>query len=122
MLAGFLLLAGRVRRPDEELIIQGVLEKRFKRKISSNRLYGDWPARSTPDFTQMSLATGPLLQSAMEFAKTSPDLQHLVWTRPLRRLLVLAGRALEFDEPLLLVGETGLVALVIQSILNGNLA
>lgn len=104
---GFLLLAGRVRRPDEEVVIQGVLEKRFKCKINSARLYGNWPARGEPDFSKMSPATGPLLRAAMEYAKSSSSFNHLVWTRPLRRLVVLAGRALEFDEPLLLVGETG---------------
>lgn len=32
---------------------------------------------------------------------------HIVWTRGMTRLAVLAGRALEFGEPILLVGDTG---------------
>ncbi|XP_065176268.1 midasin-like [Sycon ciliatum] len=104
---GFLLLAGRVRRPDEEVIIRSVLEKRFKCSIDTDRLFGNWSAKSSPVFESMSPATRPVLEAAVGHAQQSESFKHLVWTRPLRRLVVLAGRAMEFDEPLLLVGETG---------------
>lgn len=32
---------------------------------------------------------------------------HIVWTEGMRRLAMLVGRALEFGEPVLLVGDTG---------------
>lgn len=32
---------------------------------------------------------------------------HIVWTKDMRRLLVLVGNALKYEEPVLLVGETG---------------
>lgn len=32
---------------------------------------------------------------------------HIVWTDAMKRLAVLVGRALQFNEPVLLVGETG---------------
>lgn len=35
------------------------------------------------------------------------EFDHLVWTRDMRRLLVLVGNALKYNEPILLVGETG---------------
>lgn len=40
---------------------------------------------------------------------TPKGFEHLVWTASLRRLAVLVGQALKFGEPVLLVGETGLV-------------
>ncbi len=33
--------------------------------------------------------------------------EHIVWTFEMRRVAVLVGKGLEFEEPLLLVGETG---------------
>ena len=36
-----------------------------------------------------------------------PEFGHIVWTFQLRRLAVLIGKALQFKEPILLVGETG---------------
>ncbi|KAH8857575.1 Midasin [Schistosoma japonicum] len=35
------------------------------------------------------------------------DYDHIVWTKDMRRLLVLIGNALKYKEPILLVGETG---------------
>ncbi|MGH0156813.1 UNVERIFIED_CONTAM: hypothetical protein FKN15_059235 [Acipenser sinensis] len=35
------------------------------------------------------------------------EFRHIVWTRGMRRLAVLVGRALAFGEPVLLVGDTG---------------
>lgn len=37
----------------------------------------------------------------------SDEFKHVVWTRDMRRLLVLIGNALKYKEPVLLVGETG---------------
>ena len=33
--------------------------------------------------------------------------EHIVWTFQMRRLAVLIGKGMEFQEPILLVGETG---------------
>lgn len=35
------------------------------------------------------------------------EFRHVVWTRGMRRLAVLVGRALRFGESVLLVGDTG---------------
>lgn len=35
------------------------------------------------------------------------EFRHVVWTYGMRRLAVLAGRALRFGESVLLVGDTG---------------
>ena len=35
--------------------------------------------------------------------------RHIVWTYHMRRMAVLVGQALKFNEPILLIGETGYV-------------
>lgn len=37
----------------------------------------------------------------------SEEFNHIVWTYSMKRLAVLVGRALQFNEAVLLVGETG---------------
>lgn len=38
-LIGYMLLAGRVRRPEEEVTILSTLEKHFKRKVNPEALF-----------------------------------------------------------------------------------
>uniref|UniRef100_A0A674DWW2 Midasin n=1 Tax=Salmo trutta TaxID=8032 RepID=A0A674DWW2_SALTR len=85
---GFMLLAGRVRKPEEASTIQSILEKHFKRTVTSDSL-----------FSEQQLAT--------HIAGVPEEFRHVVWTRGMRRLAVLVGRALRFGESVLLVGDTG---------------
>lgn len=39
LLLGFMLLAGRVRKPEEEVTILSTLEKHFKRKVDPEALF-----------------------------------------------------------------------------------
>ncbi|XP_059144482.1 midasin-like [Physella acuta] len=94
---GYMLLAGRVRKPEEEVIIVEVLEKHFKRKLSTEALFNLTPQTSAPIKT--------LLNSVMN--QGMPEFQHVVWTYNMRRLAVLIGQAIRFKEPVLLVGDTG---------------
>ncbi|XP_077869169.1 midasin [Saccoglossus kowalevskii] len=94
---GYLLLAGKVRRPEEQMVIQEVIEKHIKRRVDPNKLF------TLCDKT--SATTLPILQQVLQ---TPPDgFSHIVWTFGMRRLAVLVGQALRFGEPVLLVGETG---------------
>ena len=94
-----MLLAGRCRNPGECDVIQQVIEKRFKRKIDLGALFGE------PGSRQLSALSGELLSQLT--AAAPAGFSHVVWTQNMRRLAVLAGRALRFGEPVLLVGETG---------------
>ncbi|XP_070589310.1 midasin [Erythrolamprus reginae] len=89
---GFMLLAGRVRKQEEVDIIQRVIEKYFKRKLDLQYLFSE-------ESVKKQLGAG-LPGMDQEFS-------HIVWTQGMRRLAILAGRALEFGEPVLLVGDTG---------------
>uniref|UniRef100_A0A671LK54 Midasin n=1 Tax=Sinocyclocheilus anshuiensis TaxID=1608454 RepID=A0A671LK54_9TELE len=88
---GYMLLAGRVRKPEEALTIQNILEKHFKRTVNPDVLFSE--AQVTSQFS--------------DIAGVPEEFGHVVWTQGMRRLAVLVGRALRFGESVLLVGDTG---------------
>uniref|UniRef100_A0A672UTE4 Midasin n=1 Tax=Strigops habroptila TaxID=2489341 RepID=A0A672UTE4_STRHB len=92
---GFMLLAGRVRKQEEVDVIQSVLEKHFKKEIYPESLFSGESVKKL------------LAKSSMQMSVMDRDFNHIVWTQGMRRLAVLVGRALEFGEPVLLVGDTG---------------
>ena len=98
IVSGYLLLAGKVRSPTEEEVIRVTIEKHFKRQISQSSLFGHGE--------QYSHSTADILTSLL-CSEQLEHYSHLVWTYDLKRLAVLLGRAVRFDEPVLLVGETG---------------
>ncbi|XP_037520220.1 midasin [Rhipicephalus sanguineus] len=81
---GYALLAGRVRRPQEAQLVAEVLSKKFKRQVDPEKLFSGVPCTVAPK-----------------------GFEHLVWTADARRMAYLLQRALQFDEPVLLVGDTG---------------
>lgn len=91
---GFLLLAGRVRKQEEEDVIIKVLKKCFKKEVVPETLFSTVNVQK--QLEKLSVKTG-----------VTDDFSHIVWTQGMRRLAVLVGRALEFGEPILLVGDTG---------------
>ncbi|NXT02789.1 MDN1 protein, partial [Jacana jacana] len=92
---GFMLLAGRVRKQEEVDVIQSVLEKHFKKKLYPESLFSGESVKKL------------LAKSSTQTSVMDRDFNHIVWTQGMRRLVVLVGRALEFGEPVLLVGDTG---------------
>ncbi|XP_068698835.1 midasin-like [Montipora foliosa] len=98
---GYMLLAGRCRNPSECAVIQEVIELHMKRKINPNLLFGD------PESMELSPGVAGLMGQVTTCTPFLEGFEHIVWTDSMRRLAVLAGRALQFKEPVLLVGETG---------------
>ncbi|XP_063830768.1 midasin-like [Ostrinia nubilalis] len=94
---GYLVLAGKVRQSDERKIIEDVIEKHIKRKVCPDNLFS--LHQTTSPVTKAILQT-ILNNQLVEFA-------HVVWTYNMRRLGVLIAKAFTFNEPVLLVGETG---------------
>ncbi|PVV04460.1 hypothetical protein BB560_001040 [Smittium megazygosporum] len=97
---GYMLLGERVRKPSEKLEIKSVLEKVFRSKIDPLDLY-----------SAESLLKSKEYQNLMEAKKRSESNRHLiedvVWTFAMRRLFILTSLCLSFNDPVLLVGETG---------------
>uniref|UniRef100_A0A8C4UIL8 Midasin n=1 Tax=Falco tinnunculus TaxID=100819 RepID=A0A8C4UIL8_FALTI len=92
---GFMLLAGRVRKQEEVDVIQRVLEKHFKKTLHPECLFSGESVKKLLD------------KSSTQMSVMDRDFNHIVWTQGMRRLAILVGRALEFGEPVLLVGDTG---------------
>ncbi|CAH8610286.1 unnamed protein product [Schistosoma haematobium] len=97
---GYLLLAGRVRNPAEIQIVTDVIESVFKRKVTESRLF------------DLNESTSPVVYEFLQPVLNKETVcctgfDHIVWTKDMRRLLVLVGNALKYEEPVLLVGETG---------------
>ncbi|XP_007570662.1 midasin isoform X2 [Poecilia formosa] len=92
---GYMLLAGRVRKQEEEAVILEILQKHFKRTVNPDSLFSQKQLIS-----QFNPAVGSVAAVPEEF-------RHVVWTQSLRRMAVLLGRALRFGESVLLVGDTG---------------
>uniref|UniRef100_A0A7N6BG26 Midasin n=1 Tax=Anabas testudineus TaxID=64144 RepID=A0A7N6BG26_ANATE len=90
---GYMLLAGRVRKPEEEATIKSILEKHFKRTVNPENLFSQ--KQVTTQFSELCVNM------------TTTEFRHVVWTDGMRRLAVLVGRALRFGESVLLVGDTG---------------
>ncbi|KAK3722115.1 AAA ATPase midasin [Vermiconidia calcicola] len=90
---GFMLLAERVRKPEERQALKDVIEKVMSTngphvRIDENVLY--------------AMDNSEILQ----YQRSSSD-QGIVWTKAMRRLYVLVSQATQNNEPVLLVGETG---------------
>lgn len=94
---GYLILAGKVRQTDERDIIEDVLEKHIKRKVCPDNLFSL--------HTNTSPVTKPILEMILN--NQLSEFTHIVWTYNMRRLAVLIAKAFTFNEPVLLVGETG---------------
>lgn len=94
---GYLILAGKVRQVDERRIIEEVIEKHIKRKVNPKNLFS------------LHQSTSPVTKSILEMILNNclQEFSHVVWTYNMRRLAVLIAKAFTFNEPVLLVGETG---------------
>ncbi|KAJ2709359.1 AAA ATPase midasin, partial [Coemansia spiralis] len=100
---GFMLLAERTRTVEDKLAVRRAIERAFygpepaaavtggraRRAIDVDGLYSDARLRAMPEFQQLP---GPV---------------PVAWTHAMRRLFILAALCLRFNEPVLLVGETG---------------
>ena len=95
---GYMLLAGRLRQSQDQDVVQEIIQKHFKRNLDPRTLFG-WDGGEGGVASKACLS---LLKSSLP-----PQFCHLVWTEELLKVAVLVHRCLQFDEPVLLVGETG---------------
>ena len=90
---GFMLLAERVRKPEERQTLKDIIEKVMS--LNGPRVRIDETALFAQDSNELT-----------QYARSASD-QGVVWTKAMRRLYVLVSRAIQNDEPVLLIGETG---------------
>lgn len=91
-----LYVLGRVRKSEERDEIAQVLQKHIKRQVDPSNLF-NWSEKT-------SSVTRDVLE---KIQKNKDRHKNIVWTYNMRQLAVLVSKALEFKEPVLLVGETG---------------
>ncbi|KRZ44564.1 Midasin [Trichinella pseudospiralis] len=90
---GYFILAGRCRRSEDEKVVIKILEACFKVKIDLEKLFHI----NSPYF--------PL--GLLDIRNNVTEFSHICWTKSIVRSAVLLGQALQFNEPTLLVGDTG---------------
>ncbi|CAK4340295.1 unnamed protein product [Aphanomyces euteiches] len=113
---GYFLLAERLRKEEDKLVVQQVLEKHCGATIDLDALYNgkadttkiigqDAPnlVWGTPE--QFSQVQAKLLST--DAKGNNSGLSSISITSSLRRLFALVGRCLQHQEPVLLVGDTG---------------
>jgi len=119
---GFMLFGERLRTDDAKRVVKEVLEQHCKAKIDEQVLYSQQavdklvqhlteamrPADAAaagggPSTTALLDPTSAANASNAEAAAIGK----IAWTFNMRRLFVQLGRALQFQEPVLTVGETG---------------
>ncbi|KAF7795347.1 hypothetical protein EIP86_006504 [Pleurotus ostreatoroseus] len=89
---GYMLLAERTRKEEDKQVVKEVIETVMKVTIDAKRLYN---------------LQQPEASLALYLGCSPPQSTRLVWTSAMQRLFILIARALRFNEPVLLVGETG---------------
>ncbi|CAO3588237.1 unnamed protein product [Absidia cylindrospora] len=94
---GYMLLAERCRRDEEKAVVKEVLESVMKVKLNENDIYDTSRLEEFAVYDQM-------LQK--QTTQTGQDTA-LVWTKAMKRLFTLVARCLKYNEPVLLVGDTG---------------
>lgn len=92
---GYLVLSSKIRNESEVELIETSLFNNFRKKIVVTNLYG------------LQEKTSMVTKHILEDIAKHPNYQNIVWTYNMRRMAVLTAKALEFNEPILLVGQTG---------------
>ncbi|XP_053661924.1 midasin [Anopheles marshallii] len=105
---GYLVLSSKVRSSYETEIIREALFAHFRKRVEESNLF------SLSENT--SKVTGSILERVMACGADTNETANeerrrggegIVWTFDMRRMAVLVAKALQFNEPVLLVGPTG---------------
>ncbi|EPQ27974.1 uncharacterized protein PFL1_04301 [Pseudozyma flocculosa PF-1] len=97
---GYMLIAERARRSDDRATVKEVIESVMRVKINTASIYDLHGAGRE----KVAARIGPTVTDSMMRAVGE---SRIVWTDAVQRLLCLVATALRYDEPVLLVGETG---------------
>ncbi|RHY33814.1 hypothetical protein DYB32_001374 [Aphanomyces invadans] len=113
---GYFLLAERLRKDEDKLVVQQVLEKHCGASIDLEALYNGQPdstriiGQDEPNMvwgTPEQFAQVQDKLASSDGKGNSSGLSSISITASLRRLFALVGRCLQHQEPVLLVGDTG---------------
>jgi midasin len=105
-----MVLGERLRSPEEYAVVRQALESTMKVKLDMDALYdqeGDAPLQRLREALAAAESGAAGGAEAEQAAAIRGALGGVVWTRSMRRLYALVDRCLRHQEPVLLVGETG---------------
>ena len=89
---GYMLLAERTRRAEDKAVVKEVIESVMSVRIDEDAMYN----LNRSDVDMVSFLGHPI-----------PTSSKIIWTKAMQRLYTLVCRGLKFNEPILLVGDTG---------------
>ncbi|XP_062552715.1 midasin [Armigeres subalbatus] len=92
---GYLVLSSKVRNMYETKIIEEALYTHFRKRVAEENLFS------------LKKGTSMVTRGILEQLENQTVYENIVWTFDMRRMAVLTAKALEFNEPVLLVGPTG---------------
>lgn len=97
---GFMLIGERARRRDDKAVVKEVIQDIMRVKIDEKALY------DMKD-SGRNAAARHFGDDVVQAIIRACDAQGIVWTAAMSRLLCLVALSFKYDEPVLLVGETG---------------
>ena len=125
---GYLVLASKMRRSEDKVYVQKVLEKNFKCKINPESLFD--LSINTKEYVEsgknskqpiVTIRAIELIKEAL-YKQGASHQTEIIWTTSAVRLAVLILHSLQFKEPILMVGETGCgktsIAVMVAKIMN----
>ena len=89
---GYMLLAERTRRAEDKAVVKEVIESVMGVRIDEDVMY---------NLKRLDVDMGSFLGHPI------PTSSKIIWTKAMQRLYTLVCRGLKFNEPILLVGDTG---------------
>eukprot|EP01043_Picozoa_sp_COSAG02_P021158 COSAG02_NODE_1067_length_14816_cov_16.863219_1_plen_4938_part_11 len=103
---GYMLLAERARKPEERAIVKETIEKCMKEagKIDVARLYS---CEAMPEYAELQ-ANINKHHTEESPSQVAFDASGIVWTQAMQRLFTLLSHCIAHQEPVLLVGGTGI--------------
>uniref|UniRef100_A0A182WJD3 Midasin n=1 Tax=Anopheles minimus TaxID=112268 RepID=A0A182WJD3_9DIPT len=105
---GYLVLSSKVRSSYETEIIREALFTHFRKRVEESCLFSlsEHTSKVTRSILERVMACGAEANETPSEERRRGG-EGIVWTFDMRRMAVLVAKALQFNEPVLLVGPTG---------------
>lgn len=104
---GYVLLAERTRRREDKLVVKEVIEEIMKVEIDLSKIYDLTSSSNRKTTSERILGEGEASTELLNNINEGPSSDGIVWTLAMQRLVCLVSNAIRYNEPVLLVGETG---------------
>uniref|UniRef100_A0A182JR05 Midasin n=1 Tax=Anopheles christyi TaxID=43041 RepID=A0A182JR05_9DIPT len=106
---GYLVLSSKVRSSYETEIIREALFTHFRKRVEEECLFSlsELTSKVTRSILERVMACGSDSKELASGEEKRRGAEGIVWTFDMRRMAVLTAKALQFNEPVLLVGPTG---------------